>query len=108
MTETNQERESRYCRQTKVIQTHHVFPFDSNYHGTLFGGKLMSMIDDCAAISGERFGRTTNVTASVDTLNFIKPLPTGHSVCIDTFVFRSREDVHGNLHKSDRRKSSDG
>lgn len=46
----------------------------------------MSMIDDCAAISGERFGRTTNVTASVDTLNFIKPLPTGHSVCIDTFV----------------------
>jgi acyl-CoA hydrolase len=86
MTEVNHEQEIRFCRQTKVIQTHHVFPFDSNYHGTLFGGKLMSMIDDCAAISGERFGRTTNVTASVDTLNFIKPLPTGHSVCIDTFV----------------------
>lgn len=86
MTESNQEKEYRFCRQTRVIQTHHVFPFDANAHGTLFGGKLMSLIDDCAAISGERFGRTSTVTASVDTLNFIKPLPTGHSVCIDTFV----------------------
>lgn len=86
MSESDQEKAYRFCRQTRVIQTHHVFPFDANSHGTLFGGRLMSLIDDCAAISGERFGRTSNVTASVDTLNFIKPLPAGHSVCIDTFV----------------------
>lgn len=68
----------------------------------------MSMIDDCAAISGERFGRTTNVTASVDTLNFIKPLPTGHSGLHRYVCFGSWEDINGNLHKSYRRKSSDG
>jgi len=77
---------SRFCRETRVIQTHRIFPSDTNHHGTLFGGKLMSLLDDCTSISAQRFSRASIVTASVDTLNFLKPLPSEHSVCLETFV----------------------
>ena len=31
----------KFCRESRVIQTHRVFPFDLNPFGALFGGKLM-------------------------------------------------------------------
>lgn len=77
---------SRFCRETRVIQTHRIFPSDTNHHETLFGGKLMSLLDDCTSISAQRFSRASIVTASVDSLNFLKPLPSEHSVCLETFV----------------------
>lgn len=40
----------KFCRESRVIQTHRVFPFDLNPFGALFGGKLMSLIDDAASI----------------------------------------------------------
>ena len=53
-----------------MIQTHRVFPFDLNPFGALFGGKLMSLIDDAASISVSRHCRRGAVTASLDNLNF--------------------------------------
>ncbi|MGH2285513.1 acyl-CoA thioesterase, partial [Enterococcus faecalis] len=41
----------KFCRESRVIQTHRVFPFDLNPFGALFAGKLMSLIDDTAFIS---------------------------------------------------------
>lgn len=80
------QKNSRYCRETRVIQTHRVFPFHANAHGTLFGGELMKQLDDCASITAQRFSRAAIVTASVDSLNFLKPLMVDDSVCIETFV----------------------
>lgn len=76
----------RFCRETRAIQTHRIFPFHANSHGSLFGGELMKQLDDCASISAQRFSRVGNVTASVDSLNFLKPLLVDDSVCIETFV----------------------
>lgn len=78
--------ESKYCRESKVIQTHRVFPFDLNPFDYLFGGKLLTWIDDAASISISRHCRRGAVTASIDSLNFLKPLHANHSVCIETFV----------------------
>ena len=78
--------EEKYCRASKVIQTHRVFPFDLNPFGFLFGGKLMTWIDDAASISISRHCRRGAVTASLDQLNFLKPLHSNHSVCIETYV----------------------
>lgn len=64
----------KFCRESRVIQTHRVFPFDLNPFGALFGGKLMSLIDDAASISVSRHCRRGAVTASLDNLNFLKPL----------------------------------
>lgn len=74
------------CSQTRVIQTHMVMPPDTNIHGTLFGGRLMEYLDVVAAISLRRHTKLTPVTASMDTLNFIKPFDLDHSVCIETIV----------------------
>ncbi|XJS10967.1 acyl-CoA thioesterase [Aerococcaceae bacterium WGS1372] len=72
--------------ETKTIQTHLILPGDTNRHNTLYGGNLMRMIDNVAAISFTRLTRSMGVTASMDVLNFIKPLPVSHSVCIETMV----------------------
>ena len=75
------------CNDTRVVQTHRILPPDLNDHQTLFGGKLMSLIDDTASISVSRFARTNDiVTASMDELHFIHPIEQGHSVCVESYV----------------------
>ncbi|MER2063206.1 MAG: acyl-CoA thioesterase [Alkalibacterium sp.] len=75
------------CNDTRVVQTHRILPADLNGHDTLFGGKLMSLIDITASISVSRFARTNNiVTASMDELHFIHPVKKGHSVCVESYV----------------------
>ncbi|MGX7195347.1 acyl-CoA thioesterase [Enterococcus olivae] len=78
--------QENFCRLSKVIQTHRIFPFDLNPFGFLFGGKLMSWIDDAASISVSRHCRRGAVTASLDQLNFLKPLHGNHSVCVETYI----------------------
>ena len=78
--------EIKHCKESIVIQTHRIFPFDLNPFGFLFGGKLMTMIDDAASISVTRHCRRGAVTASLDSLNFLKPLHENHSVCVESYV----------------------
>lgn len=78
--------EVKYCRESRVIQTHRIFPFDLNPFGFLFGGTLMTMIDDAASISVTRHCRRGAVTASLDSLNFLQPLHENHSVCVESYV----------------------
>lgn len=77
---------SKTCRATYAIQTHNILPSNINYHKTLYGGQLLNWLDNCASISFRRFSRQNGVTASVDTVNFLKPLPLAHSVCFHTMV----------------------
>ncbi|THE14334.1 acyl-CoA thioesterase [Enterococcus hirae] len=78
--------EEKHCKDSMVIQTHRIFPFDLNPFGYLFGGNLMTMIDDAASISVTRHCRRGAVTASLDSLNFLKPLHENHSVCVESYV----------------------
>ncbi|MGM0125177.1 acyl-CoA thioester hydrolase [Enterococcus sp. AZ194] len=78
--------ETKFCRESRVIQTHRIFPFDLNPFQALFGGKLMTLIDDAASISVTRHCRRGAVTASLDNLNFLKPLHENHSVCIESYI----------------------
>ena len=82
----NEEREEKYCRESRVIQTHRVFPQDLNMFESLFGGKLMTMLDDAASISVSRHCRRGAVTASVDRLNFLRPFSENHTVCVESYV----------------------
>ncbi|MGY3750764.1 acyl-CoA thioesterase [Vagococcus acidifermentans] len=74
------------CRETRVIQTHRIFPGDLNSFGALFGGKLMAFIDDTASISAARHSRSDVMTASTDELNFLHPIMDHHSVCVESYV----------------------
>ncbi|WP_099353653.1 acyl-CoA thioesterase [Fredinandcohnia onubensis] len=78
--------EAKYCKESFVVKTSNVFPPDTNYHGTMFGGKLMAYIDDVASISAVRHSRSLVVTASTDSVDFLHPINEGSSVCLEAFV----------------------
>ena len=78
--------ESKFCKESFVVKTSIVLPPDTNYHGTLFGGKLMAYIDDVASISAMRHSRRNTVTASTDSVDFLHPIHQGNAVCLEAFV----------------------
>lgn len=73
-------------KNTVAVKSAQVFPPDTNYYGTLFGGKLMAHIDDIASIAATRFARNPTVTASTDSVDFIKPIKVGDTVILTAMV----------------------
>ena len=52
-----------------------VFPNTTNHHNTMFGGKVMEMMDEVAFMTATRFARKSFVTVSCDRIDFKKPIP---------------------------------
>ncbi|WP_020678263.1 acyl-CoA thioesterase [Geopsychrobacter electrodiphilus] len=77
---------AKYCKESRTIKASMVLPPDTNNYGTMFGGKVMYHIDDIAAIAATRHARTSVVTASTDSVDFLHPIRIGHSVCLEAFV----------------------
>lgn len=63
-------------------------PNDANPLGTLFGGKLMQWTDLAASISAARHARCAVVTASIDSLTFLRPVKIGQLVILKSAVNR--------------------
>ena len=61
--------------ETRVCTT--VFPFLTNHHDTLFGGKAMAIMDEVSFMAATRFCRKRLVTVSSDKINFEKAIPSG-------------------------------
>lgn len=61
--------------ETRVCTT--VFPFLTNHHDTLFGGKAMAIMDEVSFMAATRFCRKTLVTVSTDRIDFKKAIPSG-------------------------------
>ncbi len=78
--------EVKYCKESRVIRTSRVFPNDVNNHNTLFGGRLMSDLDQIASISAARHSRRECVTASTDSVDFLHPIRPTDSVCFESYV----------------------
>lgn len=53
-----------------VEMTEIVLPEDTNARGSLFGGRVLALIDKCAAVVAMRHARSEVVTASVDSVDF--------------------------------------
>lgn len=47
-----------------------VLPEDSNSRGSIFGGRVLALVDKCAAIVAMRHARCEVVTASLDSVDF--------------------------------------
>ncbi|WP_027965139.1 acyl-CoA thioesterase [Halalkalibacillus halophilus] len=78
--------EAKPCLYSLTVKNSHVLPPDTNSHGTLFGGKLMAYLDDVAAIAATRHARMPVVTASTDSVDFLAPVKSGHTICLEAFV----------------------
>tara|TARA_Y100000590_G_scaffold461703_1_gene623896 strand:- start:2420 stop:2881 length:462 start_codon:yes stop_codon:yes gene_type:complete len=56
-----------------VVLLNEVFPGHTNALNTLFGGRLMSIMDTAAGMSASKFAHREFVTVSVDALKFRRP-----------------------------------
>lgn len=79
---------TRTVRETAHEYTELTLPNDSNALGTLFGGKLMQYVDIAAAISASRLARSPVVTASIDSMTFLRPIRIGQLVVLRSSVNR--------------------
>ena len=72
-------------------------PKDTNALGTIFGGVILSQIDQAAAIEAHKYHKGAVVTVAMDEIEFKQPVFVGDvisyytSVTIDVHVFAQRQ-----------------
>lgn len=77
-----------------------VLPNDTNSFGNMMGGRLLHLMDKCAAISAQRHANRVCVTASVDNVEFQAPIRGGDVVVIESQVnraFRTSMEIELNV-----------
>jgi uncharacterized protein (TIGR00369 family) len=67
-------------RAEAVRSTNFVFPNDTNHHGTMFGGRVLQLMDQTGAIAAARFAHTTVVTAAMEAVSFQQPIRAGEII----------------------------
>ena len=80
---------SKKAIESLAVQTKMVLPNDTNPLNTLFGGQLLSWMDEIASISAHRHSRSVVVTASINNVSFDKPILIGEIVTLSAKVSRS-------------------
>ena len=73
-------------KNTHVIMHELVLPNDANLLGNVLGGRVMHLMDMCAAMSAYKHARTAVVTASVDLLDFLAPVKMGEIMILKSSV----------------------
>lgn len=59
-------------------------PADENHQGTVFGGVILSLIDQAGYVEARRHGLHRWVTASIERVDFIAPVFTGDILALGT------------------------
>src|SRR5262245_64732038 len=86
----------RKMSQSRGEMTRFVMPNMQNVLGDLFGGDLMALVDQAAAIAAIRHAGGPAVTASIDRVDFRERIPVGALVtCVGTvdYVGNSSMDI---------------
>ena len=63
-----------------------ILPNDTNLLGNVLGGRVMHLMDMCAAMSAYKHARAAVVTASVDRLDFLAPVKMGGIMILKSSV----------------------
>ena len=77
---------SKNVTESQVIMHELVLPNDTNLLGNILGGRVMHLMDICAAMSAYKHARRPVVTASVDHLDFLAPAKKGDIVILKSSV----------------------
>lgn len=76
-----------------------VLPNDTNSLGNMMGGRLLHLMDKCAAISAQRHANRVCVTAAVDNVEFQSAIEEGEVVVIESRINRAfRTSMEVELH----------
>ena len=76
----------KIVKNTHVIMHELILPNDTNLLGNVLGGRVMHLMDMCAAMSAYKHARTAVVTASVDRLDFLAPAKMGEIMILKSSV----------------------
>jgi len=79
---------TKVIKDSIVTMTELVLPQHTNQLGNLLGGQLMHWIDICAALAASKHSGKVCVTASVDNIDFKKPIKLGDVVTLSASVNR--------------------
>jgi acyl-CoA hydrolase len=76
-------------RHAEVLRTWDlVFPNDANPYGSMFGGRLMGLMDKTGALAGGAYAGRIVTTASVEAMDFKSPIYVGDRVELVARVVR--------------------
>jgi len=81
-----------------------VLPEDTNPAGTIFGGRVLALIDKCAAVAAMRHARSEVLTVSVDSVEFRSPVRLGNILLLHGWInaaFRSSMEIEVEVHAED-------
>lgn len=93
--------EKRPMSHSRTIQTKLVLPPDTNHLQTIFGGHVLSYIDEIAAITAMKHSHYSVVTASIDSVDFLSSARVGDVLeleAIVTFTGRTSMEVFVSVH----------
>ena len=82
--------------ESKAEMTVRMFPSDANPAGNVFGGEILKQIDLIAGLVAQRHSRGNAVTASIDRVNFLKPVFVGNALILNArlnYVHRSSMEI---------------
>ena len=91
----------RTVRESLVEMTEIVLPEDTNAHGSIFGGRVLSLIDKCAAVVATRHARSHVLTVSLDSVEFRTPVHLGDVLVLHGRInaaFRSSMEIEVEVH----------
>jgi len=77
---------TKTIEKSKVIMHQLVLPNDTNVLGNVHGGRVMCLMDICAAMSAYKHARKPVVTASVDRLDFLASAKKGDILILKSSV----------------------
>jgi len=92
------------CKMTEIV-----LPNDTNGLGNMMGGRLLHLMDKCAAISAQRHANRVCVTAAVDNVEFQSAIRESEVVVIDGRVnraFQTSMEVELNVWAENPRKET--
>lgn len=73
-------------RSSKVTISELMLPSHSNFNGKIHGGYILSLMDQIAFACASKYSGSYCVTASVDTVDFLKPIEIGELVTMKASV----------------------
>ena len=74
---------AKSAHESKVEVIARMFPHDANPAGNVFGGEILKQIDVVAGIVAHRHSRKNAVTASIDRVDFLKPVYVGNALILN-------------------------
>ena len=74
------------CNDTLAVSIHRVLNSDLNEHETVYGGRILELVDGQASVAAMRVARSMVATVTMDDVQFIRPFDLRDSMCMEAYV----------------------